>query len=211
MTERAQRHGTRRAAATDARGIAEVQVRSWQAAYQGVLADAFLAALSVPQRERTWQEALARGTPELLLVEGPGGGVVGWIAFGRSRDPGASAQVAEIWALYVHPDHWSAGVGRALWHAARTRLIESGFHSTTLWVLTGNPRARRFYAAAGFVEEPATEKPFELGGQTVLELRMAAPLRAGGQADGQADGHVEGHADGHADGHPDGHADGRAD
>jgi GNAT superfamily N-acetyltransferase len=178
VTDRARTHAPRRAAVSDARGIAEVQVLSWQAAYRGLLSEATLAALSVPQRERTWHEALARGTPELLLVDGPDGDVVGWIAFGRSRDPGAAAQVAEVWALYVHPDHWSAGIGRALWHAARQRLIESGFATTTLWVLTGNPRARRFYAAAGFVAEPATEKPFELGGQTVLELRMTAPLRA---------------------------------
>ena len=43
----------RAAVAADARGIAEVHVRSWQAAYRGQIPDSVLAGLSVDARATT--------------------------------------------------------------------------------------------------------------------------------------------------------------
>ena len=42
----------------DARGLAEVHVRSWQAAYKGQLPDDILDNLSVDQREQQWHLTL---------------------------------------------------------------------------------------------------------------------------------------------------------
>ena len=53
----------------DARGIAEVHVRSWQAAYAGIVPDEDLARLSVDQREQFWAQILSKGVyslPQLL-------------------------------------------------------------------------------------------------------------------------------------------------
>ena len=44
----------------DARGIAEVHVRSWQAAYVGIVPDEDLARLSVDQREQFWTQILSK-------------------------------------------------------------------------------------------------------------------------------------------------------
>jgi hypothetical protein len=45
----------------DARGIAEVHVRSWQAAYAGIVPDEDLAQLSVDEREQFWAQILSKG------------------------------------------------------------------------------------------------------------------------------------------------------
>lgn len=161
----------------DARRVAQIHVLAWQAAYVGIAPDEYLAALSIDKRETMWREAIEKRVPELLLARVEGD-VVGWIAFGASRDKGASEGSGEIWALYVDPAHWSGGVGRGLLQRARERLSERGFASTSLWVLAENARALRFYEAAGFTLDPGSAQLFELAGRQVRELRYAMPAAA---------------------------------
>ena len=47
------------ATADDVPNIAEVHVRSWQAAYRGILADDLLDRLSVTEREGSWRALLS--------------------------------------------------------------------------------------------------------------------------------------------------------
>lgn len=159
----------------DARAVADVHVRTWRAAYRGIVADAYLAALSVDQRETTWRAAIEAGTPELLVAK-VGAIVAGWISFGPCRDDGAGARVGEIWALYVAPEFWSSGVGRSLWLAARENMVKEGYQRVSLWVITSNRRAIKFYSAAGFAAEPGSTKSFTLGGKSLKETRYAAAL-----------------------------------
>ena len=162
-----------RARPEDCRAIAEVHVASWRQAYPGIVPDEYLASLSVPAREAFWQEALAAGRPTVLVARREGA-VCGFVALGPSRDEGAGASCGEIWALYVLSSCWSAGVGRSLWLAALQELRSLGMSRTiTLWVLSANERGRRFYAAAGFVPEPDSEKEFSLDGTNLQEIRLA--------------------------------------
>ena len=57
----------REAELRDARGIAEVHVRSWQAAYVGIIPDDELARHSVDQREEMWIQSCqkAKAQPSL--------------------------------------------------------------------------------------------------------------------------------------------------
>ena len=91
---------------------------------------------------------------------------------------GAAPDTAEIWAIYVLPAFWAAGVGRKLWRAARARLRAEGVHKVTLWALVGNARAARFYVAAGFATDPTSVKTFDLGGAALEEVRYAMTLDA---------------------------------
>ena len=165
------------ATAADACSVAQVHVRAWQVAYTGILADDFLAALSVEKRETMWREAIEKRSPELLVAR-VGDDVIGWVSFDASRDKGAPAQIGEIWALYVDPSHWAGGVGRALLQRARERLNERGFASIGLWVLAANARAIRFYEAAGFARDAGSAQSFELGGRPVQELRYTLTTAA---------------------------------
>jgi ribosomal protein S18 acetylase RimI-like enzyme len=160
---------------SDARAIAEVHVRSWQAAYRGIVPDAHLDSLSIDRREMAFREALARGSPEMWVALSDTE-PVGWIAFGASRDVAAGASVGEIEAIYVVPSHWATGTGWSLWNAARTRLRERQFEAVTLWVLEENERAIRFYRAAGFVPDVAARKQITIGGKSLWEARYARVL-----------------------------------
>ncbi|MEO6624757.1 MAG: GNAT family N-acetyltransferase [Burkholderiaceae bacterium] len=154
----------------DCREIAGVHILSWQHAYRDLLPTDFLASLSIREREVMWHEALAKGTPQFLVAKDEGK-VVGFAAFGPSRDPGAQLHAGEVWAIYLAPSHWSRGVGRLLWLASYRAMLAQGFKTISLWVIADNERAIRFYQSAGFELEPASVQEFTLGGVQVQEVR----------------------------------------
>ncbi len=164
-----------RATPEDAHDIAQVHVLAWRAAYEGIVPAEHLAAQSVAKREAVWRESIAKGTPEILVAKAEGQ-LVGWVAFGPSRDEDAASQAAEVWAMYVAPSHWSRGVGRLLWLRARERLAEQGYKSVSVWVLAENDQAIKFYRAAGFAADPSGRKEVIMAGKPLQELRYETAL-----------------------------------
>lgn len=161
----------------DAAAIARVHIRSWQLAYRDLLPEEFLLSLDATLARRTgfWRESIEKGAAVLVAVVDAD--VAGWIAFGPSRDDDAQPGVsAEIEALYVLAEHWNTGLGRRLWLAARKHLIEQGFETLTLWVLTQNPRAIRFYRNAGLEADEASRRSISRGGRTLEEIRYRTVL-----------------------------------
>ena len=155
----------------DARGIASVQVRAWRAAYAGIVPAAFLDALSIDEREARWRRNLDElGAETWVAVDG--GAVVGWATIGACRDADATPALGELWAIYVSPDRWRGGVGRALWEHGRARLTAAGCTEAVVWVLADNAPARRFYTALGFAPAPDLTKTIEIGGAALPEVRL---------------------------------------
>ena len=143
----------RRAKPTDARGIAEVHVASWQGAYRGFFPDEFLDNLSADNRETYWQEAIELGRSGLLVYE-KSGAVIGFASFGESRDEGAvEGETAELYAIYFDPVQWGKGYGAELGAKVLEALNSQGFAEVTLWVLKDNQRAIRFYEKLGFAPD----------------------------------------------------------
>ena len=159
----------------DAGSIAEIHVRTWQAAYPGIVPDDYLASLSVDEYEGKWRERIVQGRPQILVAE-ESNEVLGWVAFGPSRDEGASTDAAEIWAIYVGAAHWGRGVGRLLWRHARASLREQGFKVVSLWAFPENLRAGRFYRALGFAMEESSSKSVTLGGANLDEVRFVRAI-----------------------------------
>ncbi|MBC7274735.1 MAG: GNAT family N-acetyltransferase, partial [Streptomyces sp.] len=102
------------------------------------------------------------------------GEIVGWGCHGPYRDD-AGTPGAELYALYVAPDHYGEGIGRALLKESLRRCAAAGHERMFLWVLKGNTGARRFYERSGFRAD-GTEEPFEAGGVEVPEMRYVRPL-----------------------------------
>jgi GNAT superfamily N-acetyltransferase len=166
----------RSARLTDAPAIARVHVQSWQAAYRDVVPGEYLDTLDAEKREPLWRESISRGTPEIWVAEVQSR-VVGWSAFGMSRDPDAQSHTGELEAIYLLQDYWHTGTGWALWLVSRRRLVERGFSVVTLWTLADNLRASRFYAAAGFTPDPGSAVEVTLGNKSLRKVRYKANLR----------------------------------
>ena len=100
----------------------------------------------------------------------------GFATTAPSRDPDLG-NYGELCALYVDPEQWGLGLGRALASAARAYLYELGFHRALLWVLMGNVRAERFYQIDGWAADGA-RRTDTVWGVTVDELRYQRGLEA---------------------------------
>jgi GNAT superfamily N-acetyltransferase len=151
----------RRALADDALGVATVHVRSWQAAYRGLLPDTYLDQLDVERLRAGWERNIAEtdwprnGT---LVATEANGNVVGFANIGPARDgDGDPAVTGELVAIYLLPEAWGSGVGRRLMLAAVNVLREAGFAEAILWVLDGNERAQRFYEIGGWQLDGVTK------------------------------------------------------
>jgi ribosomal protein S18 acetylase RimI-like enzyme len=141
----------REAVPADARAIAEIHVRSWQAAYRGQLSDDYLDDLSVEDRLEHHRRSLEEPMAEWRTwVAQDGEDVVGFAVTGPSQDADATEKTGELYAIYLEPEHIGSGSGRSLFEHAVGDLRERGYLSATLWVLETNERARRFYEAAGW-------------------------------------------------------------
>jgi GNAT superfamily N-acetyltransferase len=161
----------RRAVPEDAGSIAAVHVRTWQVAYRGLIPDEVLDGLSVPQRERTWRQSLTGEEHPAVYVAVEDTTVLGFCAVAApSRDDDADAGVAEIGAIYVDPDVWRRGVGRALMSAALSDLATDGWRWVTLWVFAENWQARDFYAQFSF-EPDGGEMTHARSGEKEIRLR----------------------------------------
>ena len=151
----------------DEHALATINVHAWHAAYRGLMPEGVFDVLSIPGREAQFAETL-RATPseQRTWVLEEDGRILGYAATGPTRDEGATPATMELWSLYFEPEAWGRGLGRALHTHALEDLRTRGFASVTLWVLTSNARARRFYEAAGFTvdveEEIKVWRGFEL-------------------------------------------------
>lgn len=144
----------------DAEAIAVSHIRSWQVAYAHAFSLAALSGLTDEKanRARWWRETLeSLQEGRCILVADEGEGVVGFAAAGKAQtdDP---RETGELYSIYVLPDAWGRGIGRALMAEALGRLRRMGFGEAILWVLEDNPRTRRFYELGGWTVDGAVRE-----------------------------------------------------
>lgn len=160
-----------------------MHMRTWQVAYRGIVPDGHLDTLDVAARARRYTfDHQGPGHPETWIAV-DGEQVVGMVTLGPNRDEDLAA-LGEVVALYVAPERWGSGAGRALLGYAERRLSSAGFEAATLWVLRDNARARRFYEARGWAPDGGT-KTVDIGGRPLVEVRYRKAL-AGGPAGARA-------------------------
>ena len=164
----------RTAQPTDSVAVAEVHVRSWQGGYRGLLPDEYLDALRPEDRAEHYTFGDIDPLKPATIVAIEAGAICGFATFGPSRDHDDEAN-AELLALYVEPERWGHGIGRSLIEAARGRLAHQGYEHASLWVLSGNRRAERFYMIDGW-ERDGTRREDQIGGLPVTEDRYRRSL-----------------------------------
>lgn len=154
----------RPAVVADAESINLVRMLSWQAAYRGIVADAYLDHMDPMEWIDHRRKAISTGQ-YLNIVAESGGEVVGWISAGRNRIK--CEYDSEVYAFYVLPGHQRRGIGEKLFCEAARQLSAAGYKSLMLWALSDNP-AKAFYIRTGGTLYEANKK-FEIGGQQIME------------------------------------------
>lgn len=170
-------YSVRPATVNDSAGIAAAHVASWQTAYRGLLPDELLDNLSVEQRQARWTENLTNPRPRTdTLVATTHHSVVGFATTGPRRCEERAEGDGELYAIYLHPEHWDHGVGYRLHEQALERLRQQDFTTATLWVLTGNARAIQFYRRIGWHTNGITRVDTRPDGTELPELQLERQL-----------------------------------
>ncbi len=150
-------------------------MRSWRAAYRGLMPDSYLDALSVEEEAARWERAIAdspaRGRP-VLVVEDGDGKVAGYAVVGADVDDAAQGL---LFLMYVAPEAWGTGAGWALMDAAVERMRGAGFERAVLWVLAANVRARAFSERQGWAAD-GDQRTATYDGVSLVALRYGREL-----------------------------------
>lgn len=159
----------------DARAIAHVRAATWRHAYAHLFTHEQLATISEDQDAERWTRFLRELPPRSgALVAVGGASVVGFASHGAAR---GEAELGELFTIYVLPESWRLGAGRALMQETLSRLQQHGFAEAVLWVLEDNPRTRRFYESAGWHADGGVMDGEWLG-TMVREVRYRIGLQA---------------------------------
>ncbi len=160
---------------SDAAAMAEVNAAGWRAGYRGLVPSEYLDRLPVAQWRREMTDGLrtprADSFTRIAELDGSFAGYCFVAAPGREQ-PERSAR-AELVALYVDPERWGKGVGRALLEAALGEAGARGYAEIEVWTFEANERALGLYERAGFRPDGA-RRPFAR--TKTPTVRLARPL-----------------------------------
>jgi ribosomal protein S18 acetylase RimI-like enzyme len=167
----------RAARASDAPGLARVQVASWRAAFAGLVPDAVIAELTsaeaIGQFAERWREAISAPPSSKhrvhVAVEKPGDPeILGFAASGPATDedrwPGTDG---ELYELHVAPPVAGDGHDERLLNAVADTFAEDGFSTGYTWALSGDEARIGFLEAAGWAPD---------GSQSNLDMGVKVPV-----------------------------------
>lgn len=176
----------REARPDDAPSIAEVHVRSWQAAYRGIIPDELLDGLDPERLTRMWKARLREGRAgDGVLVAQERDGVVAFAGFETTDAPrgteGEGTRVVDLGAFYSLPSVWGSGINQRLVTAVHSVMDGCPEDRAVLWVLSANTRARRFYEAQGWEDTGTVVERGMFGGTIVRPTALYhRPIRRPG-------------------------------
>lgn len=160
----------REATAIDAEAVSRVRVRSWQAAYRGIIDDAYLDALSIEAGRDRYLRAFDPDPAASFtrLVVDDDGHVTGFATAGAQRSRGAALRSAEVYLIYLLPGVQRQGLGTRLIRSMARGLDRRGMASLVVWALARNLPACSFYEGLGGRRGAERETP--VGGQRLVEV-----------------------------------------
>lgn len=156
----------RDARASDAPGLARIQVASWRASLAGLVPGEVLEELSSAAAEeqftQQWLNAITspptdRHRVHVATGSVPGSDPVGFASAGPATDddkwPGTDA---ELYELHVQPETADEGHGARLLHAVAGTLAGDGFRTACAWALSDDRPRLEFLESAGWAPDGAS-------------------------------------------------------
>lgn len=130
--------------------LSRLHVLCWQQAYEGFLPAEFLRDLSVEQRAADWRQTFA-DPAVFTMIACIHDQIVGFVSCGPSRKEAASLADGEIYAIYIHREHYRKGIGRRFMAEAAKFWLAKGGHSLVVGFFAVNAQAESFYQSLGGV------------------------------------------------------------
>jgi GNAT superfamily N-acetyltransferase len=166
--------------ADDAPAIAELQLRTWQEQYAG-LVPAEALPRDIGAAAAAWQASLSRppDARNRVLVALERNRVVGFAITAPASDPDCDPMAdGELMELTIAPDERGKGHGSRLLQAAVDTLQADRFTRAVLWAIAGDDALRAFLTEAGWAPDTAHRGlDFDGTGSTVVkQVRLHTSL-----------------------------------
>lgn len=167
--------------ADDAAGIAEVQVRAWRRAYEGLLPDEVIAALDPDDFAAAWHASLTKpkDARNRVLVALERNTVRGFAVTGPCADPDSDPVTdGEVAELTIDPEQTGQGHGSRLMQACADTLRADRFTRAVTWLNSADDAQRGFLGEAGWAPDGA-HRELDLHGDgsvTVKQVRLHTDL-----------------------------------
>jgi len=166
--------------ADDAPAIAELQLRTWQEQYAGLIPAEALPR-DIGAAAAAWQASLSRppDARNRVLVALERNRVVGFAITAPASDPDCDRMLdGELMELTIAPDERGKGHGSRLLQAAVDTLQADRFTRAVLWAIAGDDALRAFLTEAGWAPDTAhRELDFDGTGSTVVkQVRLHTSL-----------------------------------
>ena len=167
----------RAARASDAAGLAVVQVESWRAAFAALVPEEVISELTsesaVAQWASRWREAITAPPSSThrvhVAVAKPGDpGILGFAAAGPATDEDLwPATDGELYELHVVPSVAGEGHDERLLNAVADTFAEDGFSTGYTWALSGDEARIGFLEGAGWAPD---------GSRSNLDMGVKVPM-----------------------------------
>lgn len=137
----------RRAKTGDETAIANVVVKTWKDAYQGIVPQSFLDSLTIDKFAQRYKETIPTNKEPIFVLEDKGGKIVGMVLGGADR---SGKYDCELMAIYILPEYQNKGYGRKLFLELIKEHKKNNYRSMIIWTFEDN-RDREFYEKLGGV------------------------------------------------------------
>ena len=161
----------RLAVPADAPDMAEVMIRSWEAAYKDIIPAEY-----IREKNATRLDMFKRTLPENIYtyVIQYDGKTVGIIRVAPPDYGDMDDAYYDLHSLYLHPHYFGQGIGTRAMEFAFNKALSLGKTVLVLWVLADNVNAIKFYKKLGFTAN-GERREFNYG-KLLTAIRMRRNL-----------------------------------
>lgn len=159
----------------EVRGAIRAHGLAWREAYEGIVSEDVLAAMTVDasaEDVREWTDRIDEDRGRFLVAVDENVLGYAYVRWGETK-AFVGDEEAGLKEIYVHPAHWGEGVGTALLDAG-IGCLPGDVAALKLEVLAENVRARAFYEARGF--DRVGEDVIEMAGERYRTLHYSRRL-----------------------------------
>ena len=137
----------RKAKAEDAKGIIEVNVKTWITTYSGIIPQEILnnKEQTINESIKKCEETVEKDDNVLVAIENEK--VVGIASYGKARAVNEE-NTGELYSIYVLKDYQGKGIGEQLFKKVKNILNEKGYQEIVVTCLKQNPY-NKFYKKMG--------------------------------------------------------------
>lgn len=153
-----------------------IHAEGWLASYEHLIPPESLNKYDADYWSKKWQSWLGTDELDVLLAVTDKGDPAGLASFGRLRTPPPGMSPirplysAELYGIYVRPDHWRRSLGTQLLQETVRKLKDRKHSSLCLWVMEKNKNAVHFYKNQG--AQKCGKKDVDVEGKTLREIAM---------------------------------------